>query len=101
MLRIPDSLSIPGSQTSIAAFERQPVHYEILLHNLRITRKLCAQCLYNIFVDRAARVALNVDNLASLGVDQLSTADGAVRTDALRDLGAPQPRCLRRVQCPG
>src|SRR5207237_9397265 len=46
--------------------------------------------------DRAARVALDVDDLARLGVDQLAAADGAVGADALGDGGAAQPRRLRQ-----
>src|SRR5581483_11198137 len=47
-------------------------------------------------VDRAARVALDVDDLAGLGVDELAAADGAIRADGLRHRGAAQPRGLRQ-----
>ena len=47
-------------------------------------------------VDRAARVALDVDELAGLGVDELAAADGAVGTEAVRDGRAAQPRGLLR-----
>src|SRR5262249_49249466 len=47
-------------------------------------------------VDGAARVALDVDELARLGVDQLAAADGAVGADALGDGGAAEPRGFRQ-----
>ena len=47
-------------------------------------------------VDRTVGIALDVDELAALGVDELAAADGAVGTDALGDGGAAQPRGLRR-----
>ena len=47
-------------------------------------------------VDGAFGIALDVDELAALGVDELAAADGAVGTDALGDGGAAQPRRLRQ-----
>src|SRR4051794_27071320 len=47
-------------------------------------------------VDGAARVALDVDDLARLGIDQLPATDGAVGADALGDGGAAQPRRFRQ-----
>src|SRR5262249_58822861 len=41
-------------------------------------------------------IALNVDEFAALGEDELPAADGAVGTDALRDGGPAQPRGLRQ-----
>ena len=46
--------------------------------------------------DGTVRIALDVDELAALGVDELPAADGAVGTDALGDSGAAQPRSLRQ-----
>jgi len=46
--------------------------------------------------DGAFRIALNVDEFAALAEDELPAADGAVRTDALGDSGAAQPRSLRQ-----
>ena len=45
-------------------------------------------------VDRAARVALDIDQLAALGVNQLGAAHGAVGTEALGDGSTPQARAL-------
>src|SRR4051812_15525839 len=42
-------------------------------------------------VDRGARVALDVHELAAARVDDLAAADGAVRADALGDLQALDP----------
>ena len=47
-------------------------------------------------VDRAPRVALDIDELAGLGVDELAATDRAVRTEALRDGCAAKPRGLLR-----
>jgi hypothetical protein len=47
-------------------------------------------------VDGAFGVALDVDDLAGLGIDELAAADGAVGADALGDGGPAQPRGLRR-----
>ena len=44
--------------------------------------------------NRAIRIALNIDELTALGEDELAATDGAVRTDALGDSGAAQPRSL-------
>jgi hypothetical protein len=44
--------------------------------------------------DRTLRIALNVDQLSPFAEDELPAADGAVRTDALGDSGAAQPRRL-------
>ena len=46
------------------------------------------------FVVRAARVALDVDDLAVDGVDERAAADRAVGTDARRDLGIFDPELL-------
>src|SRR5262249_11079572 len=42
-------------------------------------------------IDRAAGVALNVDELTTLRVDELAAPDGAVRADALGDRRAAEP----------
>ena len=42
-------------------------------------------------VDGALGVALDVDELPAFGVDELATADGAVRAEALGDGGAAEP----------
>jgi hypothetical protein len=44
--------------------------------------------------DGTIRIALNVDEFAALAEDELPTADGTVRTNALGDMGAAQPRRL-------
>ena len=46
--------------------------------------------------DGAIGIAFNVDDLAALAEDELPAADGAVRTNALSDSGAAQPRSLDR-----
>ena len=46
--------------------------------------------------DGTIRIALNVDEFAALAEDELPAADGAVRTNALGDMGAAQPRSLRQ-----
>jgi hypothetical protein len=45
-------------------------------------------------VDGALGVALDIDELPALGVDQLATAHGAVGTEALGDGGVAEPGCL-------
>ena len=60
-----------------------------LLDQLARGRALRAQ---RALVDRRARVALDVDQLAVARVDELAAADGAVRADGLRDLQAGDPR---------
>ena len=47
------------------------------------------------FVVRAARIALDVDDLAVDGVDERGAADRAVGTDARRDLGVLDAQLLR------
>src|SRR4030095_1130447 len=46
-------------------------------------------------VDRAARVALDVDELSALCVDELAAPDGAVRADPLGDRRPAKARGLR------
>ncbi len=46
--------------------------------------------------DGTIRIALNVDEFAALAEDELPAANGAVRTNALGDSGAAQPRSLRQ-----
>jgi hypothetical protein len=46
--------------------------------------------------DGTIRIALNVDEFTALAEDELPAADGAVRTNALGDMGAAQPRSLRQ-----
>ena len=45
-------------------------------------------------VVRAARIALDVDDLAVDGVDEGAAADRAIRTNARRDLGVLDPELL-------
>jgi hypothetical protein len=44
--------------------------------------------------DGIVRIALNVDELAGLAIDELTAAYGAVRTNSLGDSGAAQPGSL-------
>ncbi len=49
-------------------------------------------------VDRAARVALDVDELGGLGVDELAATDGAIGTETVRDSGAAQREAFSAVR---